>query len=182
MRNTIILVLVGAAIGVTGCNNAPRPVEGNTNQSVSQTQNDRPQTMIAHGENQSVPTGNSSAPGSKTKWTQGGTPIDTTELTAAVTAAEKTSKAQPNDAAAKKALSDAYLKRAVALTDARQYASALGDYRRAVKADASNAEAKQWIDQIIGIYDSMNKESPKEGEEPPPLPLNKTETSEKPKL
>jgi len=180
MRKTFIFTAVGLAISMTGCNNAPRPVEGNANQAVSQTQNDRPQTMIAHGENQSVPTGNSSAPGSKTKWTQGGTPIDTTELTAAVTAAEKANKAQPNDAAAKKALSEAYLKRAVALTDARQYASALGDYRRAIKIDPTNAEAKKWIDQITMIYDSMNKEAPKEGEEPPPLPLNKTD--EKPKL
>jgi hypothetical protein len=58
----------------------------------------------------------------------------------------------------------------MALTDARQYASALGDFRRALKYDPSSEEAKTWIDQIIKIYDSMNKEYPKEGEEPPPLP------------
>jgi len=61
----------------------------------------------------------------------------------------------------------------VALTDARQYASALGDYRRTLKYDPSNAEAKDWIERIVSIYDSINRESPKEGEEPPPLPMGK---------
>jgi hypothetical protein len=59
----------------------------------------------------------------------------------------------------------------VALTDARQYASALGDYRRVLKYDPNNSEAKNWIEQIIGIYDSLGRESPKEGDEPPPLPF-----------
>jgi len=84
--------------------------------------------------------------------------------------AEKAAKARPNDAAAKTALGEAYLKRGVALTEARQYASALGDYRRTLKYDPDNAEAKQWVDQIIKIYDSMGRESPPEGQEPPPLP------------
>lgn len=84
-------------------------------------------------------------------------------------AAEKTAGGKPS-----KALGDAYYKRAVALTEARQYASALGDYRRALKNDPSNAEAKDWVDKIIMIYDSMNKTSPKEGEEPPPLPFKKS--------
>ena len=64
------------------------------------------------------------------------------------------------------------MKRAVALTDARQYASALGDYRRAVKNDPENEEAKNWIDQIITIYGSLGRTPPPEGEEPPPLPFN----------
>ena len=78
-----------------------------------------------------------------------------------------------NDPAAKKALADTYLKRGVALTEARQYASALGDYRRTIKYDPENTEAKEWIDKIIMIYDGMNKSYPKEGEEPPPLPFTK---------
>jgi tetratricopeptide (TPR) repeat protein len=73
----------------------------------------------------------------------------------------------------KKALSQAYLKRADALTQARQYAAALGDYRKALKADPSNADAKNWIDQITMVYQSMNREAPKEGEEPGPLPFKK---------
>ena len=167
MRKIIMLATIGAAVSFAGCNNAPGPSQSNSN-ATSQAANDHPQTMIAHsGENQAPPTGG------KTKWSQGGNPIDTTELDAAVTNAEKELKAKPSDDAAKKAASQAYNKRAVALTDARQYASALGDYRKAVKLDPSNAEAKQWIDQITQIYESMNKEAPKEGEEPPALPFKK---------
>ena len=63
--------------------------------------------------------------------------------------------------------------RGEALKDARQYASALGDYRRALKNDPSNAQAKNWIEQIIMIYDSLGRESPPEGQEPQPLPFKK---------
>jgi tetratricopeptide (TPR) repeat protein len=104
------------------------------------------------------------------KWTQSGDPIDTTKLNAAIAAAEKTLQAKPTDAAAKKAVAEAYFERGVALTEARQYASALGDYRRVLKQDPDHAEAKKWIDQIIGIYGMLKKEYPKAGEEPPPLP------------
>lgn len=105
----------------------------------------------------------------KSHWTRGGTPIDTTVYDAEIKAAETKVKASPSDAALKKSLSEAYYKRAVALTEARQYASALGDYRRAVKYDPSNTDAKEWVDKIIIIYEGMNKSYPKEGEEPPPL-------------
>ena len=84
--------------------------------------------------------------------------------------AEKALKAKPNDEAAKKTLAQAYFDRGAALTEARQYASALGDYRRALKYDPTHEESKKWIDQIINIYSMLKKEYPKEGEEPPPLP------------
>ena len=116
-----------------------------------------------------LPTANSQN-GPKSHWTQSGNPINTAKFDTAITAAEKAFKAKQTDATAKQALSDAYLNRAMALTEARQYASALGDFRRALKYDPSSEEAKTWIDQIVKIYDSMNKEYPKEGEEPRPLP------------
>jgi tetratricopeptide (TPR) repeat protein len=77
--------------------------------------------------------------------TQSGTPIDTSEYDQEITKAEKASKAKPKDEQAKKALAEGYLKRAIALTEARQYASALGDYRRVLKLDENNEEAKKWI-------------------------------------
>lgn len=107
------------------------------------------------------------------KWTQSGDPIDTTKFDTAIASAEKVLKAKPNDAAAKKALAEAYFDRGVALTEARQYASAIGDYRRTLKHDPAHADAKNWIDQIIGIYAMLKKEAPKEGEEPPPLKVKK---------
>ena len=109
----------------------------------------------------------------RTKWTQGGTPIDVSEFNAQITRAVINLRDKPKDAQARKILAEAYLKRAVVLTDARQYAAALGDYRRVLKYDADNEDAKTWVNRIIEIYDGMNKDSPKEGEEPPPLPFKK---------
>jgi tetratricopeptide (TPR) repeat protein len=112
-----------------------------------------------------VPPAANSGGGDKSKWTQGGDPIDTSNFDADIAKAEKSGD--------KKALSQAYEKRADALTKARQYAAALGDYRKALKADPSNGDAKNWVDQITMVYESMNREAPKEGEEPPPLPFKK---------
>ena len=166
-----IYIVTLLALTLIGCSNAAKPITQNTNSAAATP--DKPQTVIAHSsENQTpAPVGNA-APTSK--WKQSGDPIDTKQFDTAIAAEEVAAKKSPSDAVAKKALGAAYYKRAVALTDARQYASALGDYRRALKNDPSNAEAKDWIDKIIGIYQSMGRESPPEGEEPPPLQLNKT--------
>jgi hypothetical protein len=111
--------------------------------------------------------------GTKTKWTQSGDPIDTSSFDAEIKQVQDKMKANPKDESLKTALAENFVKRGLALTEARQYASALGDFRRALKQDATNEEAKKWIDQIISIYNSINKEYPKEGEEPPPLPFKK---------
>lgn len=170
MKSFLILSVVFAASVIIGCSNAAAPVQSNSNSAAANAQNERPQTMIAHSsENQKLPS-NVASGNTRTKWTQSGDVIDTTEFDKAVTQAASGVKSKPADEAAKKVLSEAYFKRGVALTGARQYASALGDYRKALKYDPENQEAKQWIDQILGIYASMNKEAPKEGEEPPPLP------------
>ena len=111
--------------------------------------------------------------GAKTKWTQGGAPIDTKEFDAEIAKAEKNLKAKPKDETAKRALAESYFKRGFALTEARQYAAALGDYRKALKLDPNYVEAKTWINQIIEIYDGLNKDYPEEGKEPPALSSNK---------
>lgn len=171
MKNFLFLGLF--SLTLTACaGNAPtisqQPV-GNANTSNKQDT----QTVAAHTTENSLPSSSAPKSDGKTKWTQSGNPIDTTALNAEIEKAEKTLKAKPKDEAAVKALAEAYTKRGMALTDARQYASALGDYRKAVKLDPNNAEAKKWIDQIVMIYESINREYPKEGEEPPPLPFEK---------
>jgi len=155
-----------------GCDNAGRPVPQNTSSATVTTSNEKPQTAIAHSLENQTPKSEASS-GGKSKWTQGGDPIDTKEFDTAIASAEVSLAKKPSDDAAKKELGAAYFKRAEALTKARQYASALGDYRRALKHDPANAEAKDWINKIIMIYDSINREYPKEGEEPPPLPFKK---------
>ena len=162
MRAILLLSLCSVLIG---CGSAPRPVsENSVANTTAPAANERPQTAIAHTTEGGMPPGGN-AGGEKSKWTTGGDPIDTSSFDADIAKAEKGSD--------KKALSEAYLKRADALTKARQYAAALGDYRKALKADPSNADAKNWVDQITMVYDSMNREAPKEGEEPGPLPFKK---------
>ena len=153
--------------------NSPAKNTNNESLTVSSRSQNNPPLAPA---NQQIP-GNApvTAPktGPKTKWKQDGEPIDTAQFDAEIAGAEKSLKAKPADETAKKALAESYFKRATALTEARQYASALGDYRKALKYDPNNQDAQTWIKQIIGIYDGMNREFPKEGEEPPPLPFNK---------
>lgn len=165
MTKPILAALFLAAL--VACSKAPETVQQNS----ASPANDRSQTAISRS------TDNSSAAsiktGEKTKWTQSGDPIDTKKFDAAIAVAEIAFKKSPNDTAVKKALAESYYERAVALTDARQYAAALGDYRRAFKYNPENADAKKWIDLIISIYDGKNQEYPKEGEEPPPLPITK---------
>ncbi len=98
-------------------------------------------------------------------------PIDVSQMTADVEKAEKSFKQNQKDEKAKGKLSEAYFVRAFALTDAAQYRAALGDFRKGLKLNPNNAEAKAMHDRIIGILNTFNREPPKEGEEPPPLPV-----------
>ncbi len=170
MKKLIIFLTTLSAIA---CNNAASPVASNPNSPSANNTSGTPQTVLAHSSENGTPPAAAPASGEKGKWTQSGEPIDTKTFDAAIVAAERALTAKPADATLKKTVSVAYYKRAVALTEARQYASALGDYRKALKNDASNTEAKDWIEKIIMIYDGLNKTSPKEGEEPPPLPFTK---------
>lgn len=167
-----IAVLSFMALVSVGCSSVAQTT---ANTDVSTPKSDNSQIVSSHSQPESVNPPPTLVPKSatKTKWTQSGNPIDVSGFDAEIAKAEKDLKAKPKDEMAKKTLAEAYLKRGIALTEARQYASALGDYRRVLKYDAGNEEAKKWIEQIIGIYDSINKESPKEGEEPPSLPFKK---------
>ena len=158
------------AVASAGCNTAGKPVAVNANAPAAPA-NGKPQTAIAHSsENRSLP-GEPAANGTKSHWTQSGDPIDTKKFDGVIDSAEKNLAKNANDPKAKNVAAEAYLDRANALTAARQYASALGDYRRVLKYDPSNDEARDWIEQITSIYASMNRDAPKEGEEPPPLPF-----------
>ena len=172
LNNMKHFALFLSALIFTACDNAgPKPV-ANSN-AVNTSQNSAaPQTVIAHStENKTAPMANSNT---KTKWTQSGDPIDTKSLDAAIADATKMKVTGPDTESSKnQALAEAYFSRAMALTEARQYASALGDYRRTLKYDPDNEQAKDWVKQIIGIYNDMGRESPPEGQEPPPLRINK---------
>jgi len=177
MNKIILLIAFSLMSFLVGCDSAGKPSSETTNIAPVAASKEKPQTAIAHSlENQTPKDAGVSQSGEKSsKWTQSGDPIDTKELDSAIASAEVAFNKRSGDAESKKALGAAYFNRAEALTKARQYASALGDYRRALKYDPSNSTAKEWVDQITMIYGSMNRESPKEGEEPPPLPFKKDE-------
>lgn len=171
MKKLSTVIIFG--VFAIACGNAARPVAQDGNTATIPSTPEKAQTAIAHTLENQQPVADANSAG-KSKWKQSGDPIDTKKFDTDIAAAEVAFKKTPTDAGAKKRLGDAYYKRAMALTDpARQYASALGDFRRAVKYDPTNTDAKDWIDKIVMIYESMNREYPKEGEEPPPLQLNK---------
>lgn len=97
-------------------------------------------------------------------------PIDAAEMTAAIEKAETEFKKNPK---AKEDLAKAYFVRATALTGAAQYRAALGDYRKGLKLNPNDEDAKKMRDQILSIFKSLGREPPKEGEEPKPMPFKK---------
>jgi hypothetical protein len=98
-------------------------------------------------------------------------PVDVSAMTKSIERLEKAYKKTPGDLEAKTALADAYFNRATALTEAAQYRAALGDFRKGLKLNPDDADARAMHDQIISIFKSIGREPPKEGEEPPPLPF-----------
>lgn len=98
--------------------------------------------------------------------------IDVSQMTADIEKADKAYKQNQKDEKAKDKLAEAYFVRAFALTEAAQYRSALGDFRKGLKLNPNNTEAKAMHDQIIDIFvNSLHRDPPKEGEEPPPMPI-----------
>lgn len=98
--------------------------------------------------------------------------VDVSGMTADIEKGEKSFRQNQKDEKAKTKLAEAYFVRAFALTDAAQYRSALGDFRKGLKLNPNNVEAKAMHNRIIDIFqNSLHREPPKEGEEPAPLPF-----------
>jgi hypothetical protein len=160
-RNLLLLILISSTLPFAACT-TPTPQNANTPGNTAKPGTNGTAPVAVHGVPGGPPTQPSGGP-------QFGTPIDTTKLDAAIEKAEQAHAAKPTDTHAIKALADAYFARAEALKDAQQYRSALGDYRRTLKYDASNAPARDMRDQIISIMQSMHREVPEEGQEPPAM-------------
>jgi len=100
----------------------------------------------------------------------GGQAIDTSKYDAEIERLKKPAEKKGAGDDDRIALSHAYFDRATALTKARQYRAALGDYRRTLKYDPQNDEALQMAGTIISILRQMGRDIPPEGAEPSPLP------------
>jgi tetratricopeptide (TPR) repeat protein len=101
----------------------------------------------------------------------GGQAIDTSKYDAEVERLKKPAEKKGASEDDRIALSHAYFDRANALTKAKQYRAALGDYRRTLKYDPQNDEALQMAGTIISILRQMGRDIPQEGAEPTPLPF-----------
>ncbi len=169
-------LLVFIAAGATACGDSSPEV---ANVSVANTgdKNKRAaETVASHTikEKPELDAGNKAEPaespsGAKRKWSRSGRPIDTSRFDNAVIDAESALKSRAGDDSAKKALGKAYFERGVALVGAQQYAAAMGDFRKALKQDPANEDARRQLTMIASIYRSINIEAPAEGEEPAPL-------------
>jgi tetratricopeptide (TPR) repeat protein len=172
-----LVFLTFAALFLSGCGNAPQPVNNNSasnkNTSVEKPMSSHSTTVNSGSTTQTDTTSTSNQPKQDAN---SGSPmakaVDVAEMTANIEKAEKEYKAKPTDAKAKEALAEAYFKRAIALRAAAQYSAALGDFRKGLKLNPNNPEAKGMHDEIVKIYQSMGREVPKEGEEKKPMPIN----------
>ncbi len=97
--------------------------------------------------------------------------VDVAAMTKNIETAKAAYEKNKNSEEAKKGLAKAYFDRAFALTEAAQYRAALGDFRKGLKLDAGDEKAQGMHDEIIRIFESIGREPPKEGEEPPPMPI-----------
>jgi hypothetical protein len=170
MRKPALLTALAACALAAACGGAPAPT-AKTSNSNSQTTN--AQTSIQHG---TSPSSNAGVASSHGDTTQSGVPpasavkppVETPELDAKIEKAEVKAKASGASDADKKAAARAYFDRANFFRDQGTpslYKFALADYRRGLRYDPSDADARAKMDEIVDIYKSMGRPVPELGNE-----------------
>jgi hypothetical protein len=170
MRKPALLAALAACALAAACGGAPAPT-AKTSTSNSQTTN--AQTSIQHGASPASDAGvaashggapqSGAASGAATK-----PPVETPELDAKIEKAEAKAKAAGASDAEKKAAARAYFDRANFFRDQGSpvlYKFALADYRRGLRYDPSDKEARAKMDEIVDIYKSMGRPVPDLGNE-----------------
>lgn len=172
MRNLVLALTCGAALFASGCgtpsatNNTNSTNTGSaatSNQSSRTSNTGLPPVSSAHGGDSAV-TPPAAAPATSSSAKPG---IDTATLDARIERAE--AKAKDGKQADKLAAAAALVERGNVYRDAGQpalYKFALGDYRRALRYQPDNAEAREKMDEIVSIYKSMGRPVPENGNEP----------------
>jgi tetratricopeptide (TPR) repeat protein len=173
MEKKIFLYLaLSAILLISGCS-APSPAV--SEQKTNPTDKKNELAVTSHTTENAKPPGMSDSNSANSAPSGGNSPmakaVDVGEMTKTIDSALAAFKKNEKDSKAKTALSEAYFVRAFALTDAAQYRAALGDFRKGLKLDSANKEAKDMHDQILDIFKSIGREPPKEGEEPAPMPI-----------
>ena len=169
MRKTIIISL--AAFVAIGCSSMAQQTNQTTNANTAIIKSNDSAIVSSHSNDAGKPNVMSAnKPASASTESPMARPIDVAEMTSDIEKAETEYKKNPK---AKEELAKAYFVRATALTGAAQYRAALGDYRKGLKLDPTDEEARKMHDQILSIFKSIGREPPKEGEEPKPLEIEK---------
>ncbi len=171
MRTANKLTLAAVALAACSACNSSQPAANTSNTSARNGAAQRPAQTVevppvssAHGGGggTGAPVGApSSGAASSDKPT-----LATPELDAKIEKAESKAKAAGASEADKKAVAAAYVERANVYYTAQQpvlYKFALGDFRRALKYDPNNSEAREKMDQIVSIYQSMGRPVPNNG-------------------
>jgi hypothetical protein len=132
-------------------------------------QNSNAETTLAHGPAQAPAPPISSTHGGSAPNASGASEkpsLPTPELDAKIERAEVKAKAAGATAADKKAAAEAYFERADTYRDAgspQLYKFALGDYRRGLRYDPNDPDAKAKMEEIVQIYQSMKRPVPTNG-------------------
>jgi predicted lipid-binding transport protein (Tim44 family) len=153
MRSPILIALATLALVAVASCNTSQPASNASNASSAQSaqSSNSPQTVVVPPITSAHGGGNANA------------------ATAVATSVEKPSMATPElDLKIAKAEAAAYVERADVFYSAQQpmlYKFALGDFRRALRYDPKNEEARAKLDQIVSIYQSMGKPVPTNGQE-----------------
>ncbi len=157
----VVLALAGCGTTAPVATNRQGPTPANQ----SATSSNAATTQSAHAPPVAA------SPKSSTPATSNVEPVDTSKYDAEIKRLEEKAKKGTGDQQTRVALGKAYANRGDALTGVRQYSAALGDYRRALRYDPNNEQARQMSGTIIRIYKSMGREVPPEGQEQPPVTL-----------
>lgn len=167
MQKPFIPTLLLAAAFLTSCGgNAPAPTAAHNSNAAAAN---NAQTSIQHGTSPSSNLGAAASHGGAAAAPPAADAaseralVDTKELDTRIKAAAEKAKASNASAADKKAAADAYLARGNVYWSGGQprlYKYALADFKQVLKYDPSNAEARQKIDTIVGIYQGMGRPVP----------------------
>ena len=170
MRKPALLPALAACALAAACG-APGPTVKTSNAN-SNAQAVNSQTSVQHGASPESGAGVAPAHGgaqpnapaaSATK-----PPVETPELDAKIEKAEAKAKAAGAGDADKKAAARAYFDRANFFRDQGSpalYKFALADYRRGLRYDPTDEDARQKMDEIVSIYKSMGRPVPELGNE-----------------
>ena len=166
MRKPAILLTLSACALAAACG-APGPTAKTTTNTNSQASN--AQTSIQHGTDPSSSGvaashgGGASSGASATK-----PPVETPAMDAKIEKAEAKAKAAGASDADKKAAARAYFERADFFRGEGSpvlYKFALADYRRGLRYDPADADARAKMDEIVDIYKRMGRPVPELGNE-----------------